>query len=256
MKSYAGIVMLLNMAVQFLLLIGTNRLFRRSSEWLSALPGSAAGGLYAGMCLLPQFRLLSGSGCHFLLLVGIGLLTFGFNTEGVRRIGVYILLNMALEGIIVGLGADSLWHCALAVAVLGVLCGVGFKGKRERENFIPVELCYAGKQVQVTALRDTGNMLTDPMTGQTVLVVSPSVACQIAGLTRQQLRSPLDAMVSAHIPGLRLIPYRTVGQGSAFLLALRMQVRLGDRNEKSLVAFAPEEFGKGNTYQALTGGNV
>ncbi|MBQ8796998.1 MAG: sigma-E processing peptidase SpoIIGA [Oscillospiraceae bacterium] len=256
MKGYAGIVMLLNMAVQFLLLLGTNRLFRRSTGWLVALPGSVAGGLYAGICLLPQFHFLSGSLCHFLLLLGIGLLSFGFCTEALRRVAVYILLNMALEGITVGLGADSLWYCALALVVLGILCGVGFKGQTGNGNFVPMELSYAGKQIQVTALRDTGNMLTDPMTGQPVLIVGPSVACRITGLSPQQLKSPLEAMVSAHIPGLRLIPYRTVGQGSAFLLALRMQVRLGDKNEKGLVAFAPEEFGKGNKYQALTGGNV
>ena len=256
MKGYAGIVMLLNMAVQYLLLLGTNRLFRRPTVWLAALLGSAAGGLYAGICLLQQFRFLSGSVFHFLLLVGIGILSFGFCTDGLRRIAVYILLNMALEGIIVGLGADSLWYCAIAVAILGILYLVGFNGKKGSGNYIPVEMIYGGKQIRVTALQDTGNFLTDPLTGQSVLIVDPAVACTITGLSRQQLRNPLDAIVNAAIPGLRLIPYRTVGQGNAFLLALRMQVKLGDQKGSSLVAFAPEEFGQGNTYQALTGGIV
>lgn len=256
MKGYAGIVMLLNLAVQYLLLLGTNRLLRQPTAWLAALLGSVAGGLYAGTCLLSRFRFLSGSFCHFLLLVGIGLVTFGFRREALRQIAVYILLNMALEGIIVGLGADSLWYCAIAVAILGVLYVLGFYEGKKGGNFIPVVIFYAGKQIQVTALQDTGNFLTDPLTGQSVLIVDPLVACAITGLTQQQLRQPLDTMVNAGIPGLRLIPYRTVGQGSAFLLGLRMQMDIGGKKGKGLVAFAPETFGQENTYQALTGGNV
>lgn len=256
MVGYAWVVMILNGAVQYLLLLGTSRLCLKTTHWLSTLLGSVAGGVYAGMCLLPRFGFLSAAFCHFLLLALVGLLTFGFGMDALRQIAVYILLNMALEGIVAGLGTDSLWYCALAVVVLGVLCGLGACGRKKTADYVPLEVSYAGKQLRLTALRDTGNMLTDPLTGQKVLVISPSVASQITGLTQQQLRSPVDALVNARIPGLRLIPYRTVGQGNAFLLALRMEVKQGNKEDKCLVAFAPEEFGQGSTYQALTGGSV
>lgn len=254
MAGYAALVMVLNMVVQCLLLVGTSRMHKLSARWLAILLGGAIGGLYSGMCLLSRFSFLSASFWHFLILGIVGTVGFGVSVNGLRQVAVFILLNMALEGIVAGFGADNLWYCVAAVAVLGILCALGFRGGRGDGACVPVEISYAGKQIRVTALHDTGNMLTDPITGQQVLVVDPSVAYRITGLTRQQLRTPLDAITSAKLPGLRLVPYRTVGQGSAFLLALRMQVKLGNKSGAYLVAFAPEMFGQGNSYQALAGG--
>ena len=254
MVGYAGMVMVLNMVVQCLLLAGTNRLCRSPGHWLCMLLGGAAWGLYAGLCLLPRFLVITGSACRLLAFAIVGALAFGVSIEALRKVAVYILLNMAFEGIVTGFGTDSLWYCAVAICVLGILCAFGFHSGKGGGAYVPVELCYGGKQVRVTALRDTGNMLTDPVTGQQVLVVDPAVACRITGLTQQQLRTPLDAMVNAKLPGLRLIPYRTIEKRSAFLLALRMQVKLGNKSGAYLVAFAPEMFGREGSYQALAGG--
>ena len=54
---------------------------------------------------------------------------------------------------------------------------------------------------------------------------------------------------------MRLIPYRTVGQQGAMLLAMRLRdVKIGSWRGNALVAFAPECFGKGDGYQILVGG--
>lgn len=256
MKGYIGAVVLLNTVVQCLLLLGTKRLYRDGVRWQWIALGGIVGGVYAGICLMDRFVFLQHPLWRLTVLVLMAVLAFGVDDGMLRRSAVFILLNMALEGITVGLGSDSLLYCALAVAVLGVLYAVGFHDRNESQRFVPVEMSYGGKTVHFTALRDTGNMLTDPLTGQSVMVVSAQVACQLTGLTPQQIRDPLNAIVNAGIPKLRLIPYRTVGQSSAFLLALRMHVKLGDKGENCLVAFAPEVFGKESTYQALTGGIV
>jgi stage II sporulation protein GA (sporulation sigma-E factor processing peptidase) len=74
-------------------------------------------------------------------------------------------------------------------------------------------------------------------------------------LTQAQLQKPLETMAQRPIPGLRLIPYRAVGQDRGMLLALRFpQVYVGSRKIGALVAFAPEAVGEGDCYQALTGG--
>ena len=66
--------------------------------------------------------------------------------------------------------------------------------------------------------------------------------------------SRLEAM--GVLPGLRLVPYHSVGK-SSFLLAIRLQnVKIGSWQGSSLVAFAPEGLSKEGAYQALTGGNV
>ena len=120
---------------------------------------------------------------------------------------------------------------------------------------MPVELNYKGQKVCVWALHDTGNSLKDPITGNPVLVVGPKVAERLVGLTQNQLENPIDAV--GDIPGLRLIPYHTVGQDKGILLGIRLpNIKIGKWQGSSVVAFAPCGLGEKQTYQALTGGNL
>jgi hypothetical protein len=104
-------------------------------------------------------------------------------------------------------------------------------------------------------LRDTGNGLQDPITGESVLVIGPEAAANLLGLTQSQLQNPVETLKQRTVPGLRLIPYRSVGQPGGMLLGLRIkEVTVGDRRGSVLVAFAPARIGGNEGYQALTGG--
>ena len=251
MAGYAGAVMILNAAVQSLLMAGTNRLYRMPTQWLCVLLGGAFSGLYAGICLLPGLSCFRSPVWHLFVLILVGTLGFGLSKEGLQKTAVFILLNFALEGMTADKNNVAF---GVVVVVLIILCAGSFFGKQHYDRYIPVELAYGERKMRVVALRDTGNMLKDPLTGQQVLVESPYVATRITGLSAKQLCEPLKVITNAPLPGLRLIPYRTVGQGCAFLLALRMQVKQGKKTGPCLVAFAPEMFGRDSTYQALTGG--
>ena len=86
-----------------------------------------------------------------------------------------------------------------------------------------------------------------------MLVVGGDVAGELTGLTKEQLKSPLDSM--GVISGLRLIPYHTVDRNTGFLLALKLQnTRIGSWRGSTLVAFAPEVLNREGAYQALMGG--
>ena len=136
----------------------------------------------------------------------------------------------------------------LGAAGIGFACLAIGKGR----DLIPVELTYGAQTVRLTALRDTGNSLRDPITGKPVLIVGADIAEKLTGLSPAALRDPVRTMGS--LPGLRLIPYRTVGN-TGFLLALRIpSVKIGNRQGSALVAFSPHILGSG--YQALTGGTV
>ena len=111
-------------------------------------------------------------------------------------------------------------------------------------------LGWGENSVSVLALRDSGNTLRDPITGEPVLVVSSRVGQRLTGLTQEQLASPLETMAQRPIPGLRLIPYQAVGQNGGMLLGLRLdQVKIDGKNQKAVAAFAPA--GLSGNYQAL-----
>ena len=97
----------------------------------------------------------------------------------------------------------------------------------------------------------------DPLTGEQVLVAGADVAAELLGLTEEQLQHPVETLARGLMPGLRLVPYRAVGQPGGMLLALRLPgAVIGKRKTDPLVAFAPQELGRGEAYRMLTGGAV
>ncbi|MBO5836403.1 MAG: sigma-E processing peptidase SpoIIGA [Oscillospiraceae bacterium] len=255
MVVYLDVVILLNFLVDFLLLLGTNRLCGYYPGFGRTALAAVVGGLYAGTCLLPGFHFLANTLWRVVSLCIISWLAFGFSKSALRRGAVFVLLSMALGGVCLGLGDDGIWSVVLAAAAISVICFIGFREKIGSTSFVPVVLRYGANQVHITALKDSGNQLKDPLTGNPVLVVAADVAERLTGLTQQQLSKPSEAVLTAKVPGLRLIPYHTVGSPNGMLLGLRMQdVKIGKWKGSSLVAFAPEGLSKEGAYQALTGG--
>ena len=254
MTVYLDGVIFLNFLVDFLLLLGAGRLCGYPARPGRAAAGAALGGLYAGACLLPGFYFLGNFLWRTVSLGAMAVITYGISHSALRRGLVFALLCMALGGAVLGIGKGGMLGILSAAGVLCLLCCFGFRGRLGGTTYIPVELSYGKKRLHLTALQDTGNTLRDPITGQQVLVIGADAAGELTGLTRQQLQSPVESIGA--LPGLRLVPYRSVGS-DGFLLALRLQnVKIGTRKESTLVAFAPEGLSKEGAYQALTGGSV
>ncbi|MBQ9167641.1 MAG: sigma-E processing peptidase SpoIIGA [Oscillospiraceae bacterium] len=254
---YIDLVVILNFLVDFLLLVGTNRLAGYSPEWGKAALAALLGGVYGGICVLNDFRFLGSTLWRIVFLGGMSVIAFGLKRGALRRCVLFILLSMALGGIALGLGSGSFGTLIGAALGVCVLCIVGFRGKTEAARYVPVEISHGDKHLRITALYDTGNTLRDPVSGERVLVAGADIARELLGLEEAQLRKPIEVMVKTPVPGLRLIPYCAVGQPGAMLLAIRCnEVKIDKWKGSALVAFAPEVLGKGDIYQALTGGVV
>lgn len=255
MEIYLDLVMMLNFLVDFLLLLGTNRL----SGFPLGVPRCAGaallGSVYSGACLLPGFRFLGNLLWRIVSLLLMGTVAFGLCRSAVKRTGVFLLLSMALGGLVLSLGRNDFGALVLAALLCFGLCRICFGDGVGSREYVPLTLSYGGQCASIIALRDSGNTLRDPITGEQVLVVSGAVGQRLTGLTQQQLRHPLETLAQRPIPGLRLIPYKAVGQNGNFLLGLRMEnVKVGNEITDAVVAFAAEDFGRGEVYQALTGG--
>ena len=143
-----------------------------------------------------------------------------------------------------------------AVRVICLLLSVvGFGGQVGGREYVPLRITDGGSSVSLVALKDTGNTLRDPVTGEQVLIISAEAAERLTGLTARQLQHPLETVMAHPVPGLRLVPYHAIGNAGGFLLAKRFSdVVVGEKKQSALVAFAAEGLGKGEVYQALTGG--
>lgn len=257
MRIYLDLVVLLNGVVDFLLILGTNRLTGYPPGWKRAVGASGLGGVYAGACLLPRFRFLGSGLWRLVFLVMICILAFGFCQNALHRGAVFLLLSMALGGLASGVNTPDLPGIVFCGFLLWLLCRVGFPGQIGRREYVTVDLCWQGRHISVTGLRDTGNTLRDPLTGEQVLVCGADVGEELLGLNLESFRNPAQLLVSCGIPGLRLIPYRTVGESAGMMVALRLKgSRINGKVCDPLVAFSPQKIGTGNGYRMLTGGAI
>ena len=255
MAVYLDLVMVLNFLVDYLLLLGTNRLAGFPAGGWRCAGAALLGAAYSGACLLPGFRFLGNLVWRCVSLGMMGGMAFGWETGAWKRVGIFVLLSMAMGGIALSMGRGDMLSLVLCAAMCLLLSLVSFGGQVGGREYVPLKIQYEGRTASLVALKDTGNTLRDPVSGEQVLVISADIASRITGLTAQQLQHPLETLLTHPVPGLRLIPYCSVGNAGGFLLAKRFEdVTIGNRKQGAIVAFAAEGLGKGEIYQALTGG--
>ena len=252
MAVYLDLVVLFNAVVDLLLMIGTNRLTGFQNRWPGIMAAAVLGGCYGGVCILPEFRFLGSYLWRTVFLGLMAVLGFGWNRSLWKRCAVFVLLTMTLGGVALTLGRSDGPGLVLAGGGLWLLCRMGFGDGIGRREYVTVSLSYGERQCSVIALRDSGNTLRDPITGEQVLVVSGDVAQQLTGFSREQLTRPLETLAQNPGIGLRLIPFHAVGNSCGLMLGMRFsEVRIGRELRSAVVAFAPEGVGEGEMHQAL-----
>lgn len=255
MTVYLDLVLILNFSVDYLLLLGTNRLSGFLAGYLRSAAAAALGAGYATVCMLPRFSFLSNILWRMVFLGLMGTVAFGMNPGAWKRTGIFMLLSFAMGGIALGIGKAEIPMLLLSAAGVWFLSRISFGGSIGGREYIPVTVTEGNRSASVIALKDTGNTLRDPISGEQVLILGPEAAERLLDLSQEELAHPLETLLNH--PGLRLIPYSAVGQPGGILLGRRFrQVRIGQRQCAAVIAFAPEKIGVGQMYQALAGGTI
>lgn len=237
------VVVMMVVVVDLLLLYATCRLLGYRTCLCRFAVAAMLSGIFAGLSMVAGYPFLGRFSCQLGLYLLIGAIAFGFSKKTVQQTILFTLLRLSIGGVA---GRENLMSMLLGAAGIGFACLAIGRGHR----FIPVELRYGGKTLRITALYDTGHSLRDPVTGKGVLVVDAEVSRCLTGLAPLALQDPLSSILT--VPGLRLIPYQSVGN-SGFLLAMQIpDAKIGNRQTGVLVALSPNLLS--NHYQALTGG--
>ncbi len=279
MAVYLDTLFLLNFLMDYLLLLVTAKVAGEPFRRLRLALGGLVGALFAAVVFLPGWEWLThpacklGSAVLMLLaafggsrhLLRLGLLFFALSCGlggGVLVIGLLSGRGLAFHNGVLSTGMD-LKAVMLSAAVCYAVLTLIFRrsGRHVGRELTPAVVSIGGESVLLTALRDTGNTLTDPVTGRPVLVTEGARLRQLLPeelLT--ELREPAEAMERfAQSPlgrRLRLLPYRAVGVDCGFLLAVRAdRVSVGGEEYGGLlVALSPTPVSDGGGYQALFGG--
>ena len=240
--------------------------------------GAVLGGGYAVAMFIPGMDWLYHPACRFAAAVLMVLIAFSKSRCLLRQSIIFFVLSFALGGgvfVVTAVGekglylTDGVYYAPVDIKILLVsaagcylVLSLVFQrmyrhsvGNRELEQ---ATLCFQGKKVDLTALIDTGNTLTDPMNGKGVLVVDGKYLEDLFEVSLSEYLEPLEGLkrLNAIYPGrFRLIPYRAVGVDRGVLLAVRLdEVRIGNRTERGvLAAVSPTPVSDGGNYQILAG---
>ncbi|GHV05432.1 hypothetical protein FACS1894217_02290 [Clostridia bacterium] len=262
---YIDSVFALNLILDYLLLLLSARLaglpFRRWRLGVAA----GFGAVCAVLAALPDFEPLNAVWLRALLSVPIALIAYGAGRYFWRGLLLFWVSSFVLAGAISALGlhtisiAPLLLTAAAAYLVL-TFALKGFSRHAGKSKIVRVSVTLNSRETSFDALVDTGHGLTDPVSGQPIIVAD--AAC-VASLLPAEVRRQLDERSLSNPIGLfqrvnggmfRLVPYQTIGAKS-FLLAFRPdRLTVAGEDSRALVAISPTPMPAKNPYSALIGG--
>ena len=281
MVVYLDEVFFVNAAVDWLLLKTAISLTGGRGRSWRLWAGAGFGGLAACGVYLPGLSWLGELPGAALSFLGLCLICFGRRGRAWKRWLWFFCVCCAFAGLalaVCGLvripvfsrGGRVYYRLSgrllvlLAAAVYGLCRLLLDRFARHRgRDLVCLELTLGDRSFRCTALRDTGNTLSDPATGEPVLVARWQAAVRLLPelkLTKAQFEDPAALMLRLGTarPGLRarLIPFRAVGVEEGLLLAVVLDrvTEDGKVSPARLVAFTPSELSDGGAYEALVHG--
>ena len=273
---YLDEAFLLNGVVDYLLLLCSAKLAGEVLRRGRMALGAAVGALYACAVFLPGLGFLSHPLCKLAAAVGMCLVAFGSSRHLLRAGLTFLGASAAFGGGVfalqlLGAGAVGMKNgvlysgmdlkvILLSAAGCYLLLTLVFRrtARHTHRELAPAVLSLEGRKTALTALVDTGNTLTDPATGKSVMVAEGDRVTSLFppgdAPTQAELLDPVGAMERLGA-GWRLLPYRAVGVDCGLLLAVKMdRVTVGTEDYGAiLVALSPTPLSDGGGYNALVG---
>ena len=244
---YGDLLFFTDFLMDFALLFCVSRFGNFRTSPLFLVLGASLGGAYSLLSVFPEFaffRCWQGK-----LLVSLLLVKAAFPHLRLRQYAVafvyFYLIGFAMAGAVVCLswffrerGWDSAGFSYTAMGLSSALLLVLFLSRygsgyihrtlRVNESLEKVVILLDGKRTEITALFDTGNELTDPITRLPVIVAEyDAVKSLLPGCFCEAFETypSADAVFSALQPyavssRLRLIPFHSIGQSNGLLLGV------------------------------------
>jgi len=273
---YVDVLFLLNLAVNYLILLATAKIAAVYIKRLRIFLGAALGGAYAVAAALmaqpPLYSVWFKLGAAVLML----LVCFGRERGLLRITLIFFAVSAAFGGIVLavsliggGDASEALVPVSLKVllpsfAVSYAATALIFKklGRRRPGGFAKIVVKNAGKKTEFVSLIDTGNSLTDPIGGGKVLIAEADALAPLFGpkvldiLHSEQSPAQMLERLSDCDIAFRLIPYSAVGLKRGLLLAFKPEsVSVNGKVDPGmLVAISPTRLSEGGLYSAIVGG--
>ena len=285
---YIDLYFIINFSMDLLCFFITSRLLSQKGSALRMILAAALGGAYACVALL--FPIGGVLGLLIDIAAGVSICFVAVKKKGnLKETAIYSLVYSAvcivmggfmtvlfsffnkigLDKVLQGDGESdgiSVWLFALLAVISGFAALIGGKFFRKKSSRVQgeVEIRCGEKSVKLKALCDSGNLLKEPISGKSCIVVDRKETLFLLPdtLRKTVIGEAVDVKEAYMLSSLRIIPTATVG-GEGILYAIKadsLMINMGngkkevdafvafgelDKNKDGIKALVPSELAFG-----------
>jgi stage II sporulation protein GA (sporulation sigma-E factor processing peptidase) len=281
MTVYVDVLFAINAVINYLMLRGSAAMGGCPASVRRLVTAALIGGGYAVAVVVPGLEHLRAVPFQLVAATVMVVVAFGWKGIAVRQGLFFLALSFAFGGAVLlavqtvepdCVILDGRAYYAVSTPALLLLAGLCYGlaavvlkgwGSHTGGDLAELTLSLNGQAAKLRALRDTGNTLRDPITGETVLVADWEVLCKLlpdAALRKEECRDPASLVrrLAAQYPQLRfrLLTYQAVGVECGLLPAVGCTVTEKGRSRKILTAFTAARLSPDGRFEALMGGAI
>lgn len=280
MVIYADIVFVENLIINFIILYVTALLKKIKISYFRIILASACGSLYAILAI----RI---NNVFYKLILSILMVIIVCPTKNMRKIletlTVFYLVSITTGGASIAIsylfnGYDintlkgiTVVNFPIIISAIGVTIGIflimltinNVKSKISKNNIIyDVEIFFGTRKAKIKALLDTGNMLKDPITNRSVIVVAKR---SLQSILSREILDDITLILGGDKIGnllneelvsrIKLIPFNSLGNEHGILVGIKSDKIIVDDMEIKdvIIGIYEKEFSRTKRYDALIG---
>ncbi|WP_313163693.1 sigma-E processing peptidase SpoIIGA [Sedimentibacter sp.] len=281
MVYYVEYVFAENFIIDFILLFITGKLVKKGIIYKRLIAASAVGALYVILTAYIAEAFMT----YFIVKfsVSVLMLMIAFDCKGVlaniRVIICFYITSLIMVGIITGLYYFTYSKVTVSVIVISFFTGYvalsfffkEIKLRQEKSNYMrTVAIGLSGRSKSIKGFIDTGNELSDPLTGKPVIVVNIQCIKNILGdelytsvLSFYNKEKSYEEILSSHSDiNLRIIRFNTISsKGEMMVCIIPDDIEIMDNVNKkdtakkitadAIIGLYPKKISQKEDYDAL-----
>ncbi len=291
MTIYIDVVLIENLIMNFIILLATGLILKEEIKVVRLLFSSLLGAIYSVVSYMSILEIYSSM--ILKIILSIVMIYIAFNPQTMKKmwkdILIFYLTSFVFGGVAFALiyfvrpqeilmknglflGTYPLKTIILGAIIAFIIIMTAFtvvKSKiTKKDMFCEIEIQLNGKNIETTAMIDTGNLLKEPITNTPVIVVEHTL---LYDCIPKEILNHLEELLGGdfeEIPEnikeeyrtkLKFIPFSSLGKQNGMLLGIRadaIKIKGNDKEERKegiIVGIYNKSLTKRGEYRALMG---
>lgn len=291
MTIYIDVVLIENLIMNYIILLATGIVLKIRIKHLRLFVGSLIGAVYTIITYIITIKMYSNF--LFKLVLSVVIIYVAFNPQNIKnmwkQLVVFYLISFVFGGAAFALiyivkpqdilmknglflGTYPIKAVILATIIAFIIIILTFKLVKskisKKDMYKEIKISIEGKQINVMAMLDTGNMLKEPITGKPVIVLEhiclydvlpKEILNNLANILGGDFSNIPDEIKEEYITKLKFIPFSSLGKQNGMLLGISPQFVeiVNEENVKRIdnviIGIYNKSLTKDGKYRALMG---